>query len=378
MTTNYDDRPDILNTVNLVTQCLCIPICSLFVFMRFGIRAWYRQWTRVEDWTCLFAWLLFMGYCGIAIVVGKFGGGFNYTDVSSDDMVHFRKFCYIATVLYCPMALLTKIALLSILTRIFAPYRLKVYFIYGFLASITIYYVIAEIVKIRMCDPVPAYWTQDDPNASCLDQRAALIADSVISMVSDVLILVLPLPLTWSLQMSRNKKLRVVGMLSAGGLATAFSIYRLVLVLRDGTSPNMTIFFVCVILSGNAEGGVGLICACLPSLNIVIAKVRNHSYKSKYYQQQDSTMQLSKVKGNTNKGASMNMSRREPEGHELNSEENHLISYAGAVDGQPGASGKRMKGDGHGGIHKTVDVEQTVEVVEGRGLQGSPTGSLRY
>ena len=50
--------------------------------------------------------------------------------------------------------------------------------------------------------------------------------------------------------MSRNRKLRVIGILSAGGLATAFSLYRLVLVLKDGNSKNQTIVFMDVILSG--------------------------------------------------------------------------------------------------------------------------------
>ncbi|KAL5339942.1 hypothetical protein BJX70DRAFT_362329 [Aspergillus crustosus] len=367
MATN--DRPDILNTVNLVTQCLCIPIVSIFVILRFSIRAWYKQWATVEDWTCLTAWLLFMGYCGIAIVVGNYGGGYHYYHVSDADLVLFRKFCYVATVLYCPMALIVKITLLSMLIRIFAPYKNKVRFIYGFLACLAIYYIIAEIVKIRMCDPVPAYWTLD-PTASCLDQRAALIADSVISVVSDILILVLPLPLTWSLQMSRNRKLRVIGLLSAGGLATAFSIYRLVLVLRDGSSPDMTIVFTCVILSGNAEGGMGLICACLPSLNILIRKMRDHSYKSnRDYQEQTSSIQLSRARGNSNKGISMNLSRRDPEDHEINSDQSYLISHAGAVDGMKSMT--KAKTMGVGGIQKTVDVQQTVEVVE-RSEAGSP------
>ncbi|KAL3469753.1 hypothetical protein BJX99DRAFT_264889 [Aspergillus californicus] len=352
------DRPDVLNTINLVTQCLCIPIVTLFVVLRFSIRAYYRQWARVEDWTCFFAWAT--SFYGILRYryTGKHGGGFNYTDVTDSDLILYKKFCYVATVLYCPMALLTKIALLSIIIRIFAPYRGKILFIYVFLAALAVYYIIAEIVKIRMCDPVPAYWT--GAPASCLDQRAALLADTIISLISDILILVLPLPLTWSLQMSRNRKLRVIGMLSAGGLATAFSIYRLILVLRDGSSPNVTIFFIGIILSGNAEGGMGLICACLPSLNIIITKVRNHSYKSsnRYYEQQASDMQLSRVNGNSKHGGiSMNVSRREPESHELNSDQSHLISFAGAVDRVGGGGGGI-----HGAIHKTVDVEQTVEV----------------
>lgn len=51
MSTN--ERNDVLNTVNLVTQCLCIPIVTVFIFLRFGIRAWYRQWAPAED--CMFS-----------------------------------------------------------------------------------------------------------------------------------------------------------------------------------------------------------------------------------------------------------------------------------------------------------------------------------
>lgn len=151
------------------------------------------------------------------------------------------------------MALFTKIALLSILIRIFKPYKGKILFIYILLGALTVYYIIAEGIKLGMCQPVSAFWTQD-PNAFCLDQQAALVADSVISVVTDLIILILPLPLTWSLQMPLSKKLRVIGMLSAGGLATAFSIYRLVLVITQGASNDMSIVFICVVMSGYVAG----------------------------------------------------------------------------------------------------------------------------
>lgn len=214
--------------------------------------------------------LLFMAYCAISIVgkllhhshellpngllikykVGNYGGGYHIGDLTDAQIIQFKKFCYIATLLYCPMALFVKIALLSILTRIFAPYRTKVWFIYIFLACLCCYYAVAFIIKARMCDPIPMYWLGRLPGGSCLDQTAALIADSVISVVSDLIILILPLPLTWSLQMSRDRKLRVIGLLGAGGLATGFSLYRLVLVLTEGNSSDQSIVFMCVILSG--------------------------------------------------------------------------------------------------------------------------------
>lgn len=40
---------DKLYTVNLVTQCLCIPIVTIFVALRFTIRTYYRQFVVVED-----------------------------------------------------------------------------------------------------------------------------------------------------------------------------------------------------------------------------------------------------------------------------------------------------------------------------------------
>lgn len=43
---------DSLHTVLLVTQYLCIPIVSIFVFLRLGIRLYYKQNIGIEDCTC--------------------------------------------------------------------------------------------------------------------------------------------------------------------------------------------------------------------------------------------------------------------------------------------------------------------------------------
>jgi hypothetical protein len=301
--------------------------------------------------------------------VGQHGGGYHFDELDAATQIQFKKFCYIATILYCPMALFVKIALLSILTRIFAPYRGKVWFIYIFLACLCCYYIVALIIKIRMCDPIPMYWLGAVEGGSCLDQTAALIADSVISVVSDIIILILPLPLTWSLQMSRNRKLRVMGLLGAGGLATGFSLYRLVLVLKDGNSPDMSLMFVRVILSGyvdpapltspptfqnltsnrNAEGGVGLICACLPILNVLLAYYKK-TVSDKYYQH-SSNMALSERerKSAPSKAAS------EWDKATAFGDQSHLISYAGA----PEASESSYNPED--GIRKTVAVSQTIE-----------------
>ena len=147
-----------------------------------------------------------------------------------------------------PMAFTVKLALLIIIARVFKPYKKAVYFIYVFIALLAGYYGSGLVIKARPCMPVSAYWNGD--TSKCLDQRAIIIGDSVASVISDLIILILPLPLTWSLQMETKKKIRVMAILAAGGLATAFSIYRLVMIAETGSSPNQTMVFTRVILSG--------------------------------------------------------------------------------------------------------------------------------
>ncbi|KAJ5374991.1 hypothetical protein N7517_006997 [Penicillium concentricum] len=338
---------DVLHTINLVTQYICIPVVTIFVALRFYTRFRFKQSLGVEDVACTISWLLFMGYCAIGIVIGEHGGGYYFNELSSKQQIAFKKFCYIATILYCPMALFVKIALLSILTRIFSPYRGKVWFIYIFLGCLCCYYLVALIVKICMCNPIPKYWLGDQVQGSCLDQTAALIADSVISVVSDLIILIIPLPLTWSLQMSRNRKLRVIGILGAGGLATAFSLYRLVIVLKG--SKDESIMFVTVILSGNAEGGVGLICACLPVLNVMFAYYKKNYSSQKYYANGGSTHPLSDRKSAPASNVATDWDKVTNFG-----DQSHLISFAG-----PPEAGESIYNQD--GIRKTVAVSQTVE-----------------
>lgn len=147
------------------------------------------------------------------------------------------------------MALTVKLALLIIIARVFGPVHKRTRIgIWIFMGFITAYYVSGIIVKIRICWPIPAYWRGETDK--CLDQAAIVLVDSIISVVSDLAILLLPTPLTWSLQMPNKRKARVVGLLCAGGIATAFSVYRLVMIVNEGQSANQSIVFIKVILTG--------------------------------------------------------------------------------------------------------------------------------
>lgn len=52
----------------------------------------------------------------------------------------------------------------------------------------------------------------------CLDQYAVLICASVINVVSDLMILVIPIVAIWGLQMAKEKKLRLSAVFAVGSL----------------------------------------------------------------------------------------------------------------------------------------------------------------
>ncbi|KAK2813907.1 hypothetical protein FQN50_000308 [Emmonsiellopsis sp. PD_5] len=264
-------------------------------------------------------------------------------------MVGFLKSGYAATIVYMPMALVVKLALLLIIARVFSPYKKTVKFIYALLAVLFGYYISGLIIKIRPCNPIPAYWGA--AQGSCLNQRIILICDSVVSVTSDLMILFLPLPLAWSLQMDTRKKLRVMAILGAGGLATAFSIYRLAMVVAIGASPNQVMVFTKVVLSGNAEIGIGLICACLPALNALVERKRRLDSSRKQGESGKLDYELSRVDGTGKKHMP-----------EVDSDKDYLIT-----DFQGRGFEASIQGDGSSAAHsqgilKTVNVSHTYEV----------------
>ncbi|KAE8365073.1 hypothetical protein BDV27DRAFT_144772 [Aspergillus caelatus] len=193
---------------NTALQIVCISATTLCVALRVYTRMFVFNGLAKED-------------------VGYHGGGLHVDDVSDHNQRIFRKTVYGTMIIYGPAAYLTKVCLLWIMTRVFHPFRKAVIFIYLFLGLMLAYYVPALIVKICICIPISKFWAPATPGR-CLDQSKITLADAVISVVSDLIVLIIPLALVSTLHLPTRKKVRVIALLSAGGLACASSIARLI------------------------------------------------------------------------------------------------------------------------------------------------------
>lgn len=150
---------------------------------------------------------------------------------------------------YGPTVFATKAAILVLLTRLFAPYRTYCKCIWGFLGVMALYYTVMLFLKILICRPISMFWGETT-DGQCLDQRTLILVDNVISLVSDLVVLLLPCPLTRKLQVGLKAKLKIGVVFGVGGIACIFSLVRLVFIVNNGQSADQTYVFVQINLTG--------------------------------------------------------------------------------------------------------------------------------
>ena len=71
---------------------------------------------------------------------------------------------------------------------------------------------------IFQCRPVAAFWDHSIQGAKCIDLPRFGIISGVLNLMTDVLILCLPIPMVWALQMTNAGKITVTGMFLLGAL----------------------------------------------------------------------------------------------------------------------------------------------------------------
>ncbi|KAJ5748824.1 uncharacterized protein N7511_010520 [Penicillium nucicola] len=347
---------------NYACQSLCITGMSVFLCLRMYTRVFILSGLNTEDWVCLVATFLGICYSIIALVMGHYGGGLHWSDVHEEDKIPFQKTIYVTMVMYGPTAYLTKVCLLWIMTRVFSPFRKCIIFIRIFMGIMLAYYIPAVIAKIRICKPIPRFWDPEIPG-TCLDKNSIILADAAVSVVSDLIILILPIPLTWSLQMSTKRKMRVMGILGAGGVAVASSIIRLALIVATGQSADASFAFMRINMLGNAEVAIGVICTCLPALSALLIRIYNEYSSNKATL--ESSYKMSSVKTQTK----TERSKHQLSVRELDSDEDGLVYNAQSnprIETTIRGDSLRQEGSGRVnfdgiGITRTVDVSTSVE-----------------
>jgi hypothetical protein len=166
--------------------------------------------------------------------------------------------------------------------RLFNIVRWFRYSCWALLTAVIIYCTASILVTIFQCRPMIRAFDKETPG-TCIDTAKFWFANAGFSIATDIIILLLPMPLVWALGVPVVQKMALMGVFAIGIFATITSCLRVTTLDIFAKSPDNT-YNVANVMWTIVEPNVAIVCACLPVLRPFVVKLfpglRSKSYGS--------------------------------------------------------------------------------------------------
>ncbi|KAJ5921108.1 hypothetical protein N7466_009434 [Penicillium verhagenii] len=129
-----------------------------------------------------------------------------------------------------------------------------------------------------------AYWTEA-PGSHCYPVKLFVtfaLINTAFNIFTDVFFATIPIPIIWTLKMTRKVRLYLIGILSLGYIAVIFGVMNAIYQIaftseKDGYLDDWILFWA------TAQFNVGILAACIPSLKPLVSRVLKLSEYSNSY-----------------------------------------------------------------------------------------------
>ncbi|KAH6604495.1 putative PTH11-type G-protein coupled receptor protein [Trichoderma cornu-damae] len=200
---------------------------------------------------------------GFIFAMYNSGMGLHADKVEPTRIVMMAKWLLVAEILYAWNLGWTKVSLLLMYYRIFhVPYFKKMAWFVGGLVMAWV--ICITFLFIFICVPVQKLWYPEIPG-HCINQVGTWIANASSTIITDLAILILPIPQIWKLQLRKTEKIGLTFAFGLGFFVVFASAYRTsVLFTYSNSDPTYTL--APTVGWTVIEVSAGIISACLPTL----------------------------------------------------------------------------------------------------------------
>ncbi|KAJ9483184.1 hypothetical protein VN97_g10230 [Penicillium thymicola] len=305
----------------VIAVCLvCSILAFLSVCLRFYVRISNKRFPWVDDYAALASSLLTLTYAGIAVAQTRWGQGLTAAYLPKENIIPFSKVQYTGGPIYCLAVLGFKVALLASYLRIagiIKPYRKII--IAAIIVCVVNQLIFAIIISVS-CLPVAKQWDAS-LKGSCIDTIPFYFALGGTSIVLDLIIIALPLPVLWKLQLRLKQKALLGCLFALGFFVTVIQIIRILTVwdLKTYTDSKNIVIWSCV------ETSLGVIIACVPtygplfkSFASTVTSYRNRDTSRNYA--------LDSVRQGTGTGTGTGLGRRKSNFDPISESEGHQVT----------------------------------------------------
>ncbi|KAI5923510.1 hypothetical protein F4810DRAFT_669150 [Camillea tinctor] len=275
---HYYQTPSHVIAAGIVLSLLDI----LAVSLRFVARGEKRH-MKMDDWLLIPATLLTAGV-GSCLVFGVSREAFGYREYPTtiehpSDVAIYQMSTSIklewSISLILPVALAcTKLSFLFFYKRIFSINNATDKFLKGLVLFICMWAVAFFLATLLCCKTMAIYiWKPISEMAQCKFFLDVLMAFCITGFVTDVAIIIIPIPLIWRLKLSTEDKLIASGSFLLGSVTIAAALARLIVsvnFVHGAADPNndMILDITLYVYWGMVECSMGVFAACLPTLQL--------------------------------------------------------------------------------------------------------------
>ncbi|EQB56978.1 hypothetical protein GCG54_00002953 [Colletotrichum gloeosporioides] len=252
-----------------VTSIVFTSLSFIVVALRLYTRIVVVGNVGVDDYLIPAALAASIGFSVVVMHQIKFGLGMPMATITPDNLVRFLQ-CLWATIPTYNLALLfCKLSIIFSYLRVFKVATTQK-ICKAMLVVLAVYGAWTVFGSIFMCVPVQAFW--GDGTGRCMDRLAFWFSNAALNIATDIIIVVIPIPLIRTLQISRKQKIALIMVFAVGGFVCITSIIRLRSLYEISISPDTSRDGVHIATWSGIEINVAIICASAPALKPLIAK----------------------------------------------------------------------------------------------------------
>ncbi|KAL8704957.1 MAG: hypothetical protein Q9201_001903 [Fulgogasparrea decipioides] len=251
----------------------------LAVCLRMYSRRLNKATVDASDYFCLSAFVLSIGLVVIQWAAFSHGWG---EDISKFDLedAKFASWIFIAIeIVWNAATICVRVSMLLLYMRIFPvrKFHLICWANVGFNGLVFMSIVLGTCL---ICTPITWSFDKSDPNGKCGDLQSFERYTAVMSLITDAIIVVLPMPMLWGLQMKMQKKVGISIVFGLGAIICILTLTR-IFATKYYYINNYTKSAALVSLITGLEPILGVINACMPFMPLVAKRITRTSFFQK-------------------------------------------------------------------------------------------------
>ncbi|KAI9690815.1 MAG: hypothetical protein M1822_008434 [Bathelium mastoideum] len=214
----------------------------------------------------------------------KLGVGKHATDVSEANVSEILKLLWVNEFLFTPGLTLAKSSALFFYERVFHNANSRFKSALWIVQIATYLWMVGVLLAVAtLCIPAEKNWKPSVPG-HCVNVDTFWLANGITSIMIDVIILILPLPMLWQLQMKLSNKILLIGVFICGYLVVVVAIGRIISTTKAGTAveTDPTWNFVGPFKWFGAEIAASVISVSLPSIFFLVRRTAREGFQSLY------------------------------------------------------------------------------------------------